>query len=89
MNELTDRQRELLDAIVARWLAAKPPPTLRELGDAFGIASTNGVSDTLKRLEKKGVIRRTTLHSRGIDLVLEHPEVKEAITRAKAARATS
>lgn len=87
MTELTQRQRQILDAIVERWVAAKPPPTLRELGDAFGIASTNGVSDTLKRMEKKGAIRRTSLHSRGIELVLEHPDVAASVASAKRARA--
>ena len=44
------------------------PPTLREIGDAFGIASTNGVRYYLDRLELAGRIRRDRFTSRGIEL---------------------
>jgi repressor LexA len=47
------------------------PPTLREIGDAFGIASTNGVRYYLDRLEKAGKIRRDRFTSRGIELTEE------------------
>ncbi|HEX7076800.1 MAG TPA: transcriptional repressor LexA [Candidatus Eisenbacteria bacterium] len=49
------------------------PPTLREIGDAFGIASTNGVRYYLDRLEQAGKIRRDRFTSRGIELT-EPPE---------------
>ena len=44
------------------------PPTLREIGAAFGIASTNGVRYYLDRLEQAGKIRRDRWTSRGIEL---------------------
>jgi repressor LexA len=44
------------------------PPTLREIGTAFGIASTNGVRYYLDRLEQAGKIRRDRWTSRGIEL---------------------
>jgi repressor LexA len=44
------------------------PPTIREIGEAFGIASTNGVRYYLDRLEKAGKIRRDKWTSRGIEL---------------------
>jgi len=44
------------------------PPTIREIGEAFGIASTNGVRYYLDRLEKAGRIRRDRWTSRGIEL---------------------
>jgi len=40
------------------------PPTIRELGDALGISSTNGVNDHLKALEKKGYLSRESSKSR-------------------------
>jgi repressor LexA len=49
------------------------PPTLREIGTAFGIASTNGVRYYLDRLEQAGKIRRDRFTSRGIE-VTETPE---------------
>jgi repressor LexA len=44
------------------------PPTLREIGAQFGIASTNGVRYYLDRLEQAGKIRRDRWTSRGIEL---------------------
>ncbi len=46
------------------------PPTLREIGTAFGIASTNGVRYHLDRLERDGKIRRDRFTSRGIEVQL-------------------
>ena len=34
------------------------PPSYREIGDALGIASTNGVSDHVKALIKKGYLKK-------------------------------
>jgi repressor LexA len=44
------------------------PPTIREIGTAFGLASTNGVRYYLDRLELAGRIRRDRWTSRGIEL---------------------
>jgi repressor LexA len=44
------------------------PPTIREIGVAFHIASTNGVRYYLDRLEASGKIRRDRFTSRGIEL---------------------
>jgi len=69
----TDRQQEVLDFINSYATAHGYPPTLREIGKGLGIQSTNGVTDHLKALEKKGYVQRTKLHSRGIVLVQEQP----------------
>lgn len=42
------------------------PPTLREIGAAIGVRSTNGVNDHLRALERKGYITRDDMLSRGI-----------------------
>ncbi len=67
---LTQRQREILDFISASIVERGYPPTLREIGEHFGIRSTNGVNDHLKALEKKGVLRREDLKSRAMRPVL-------------------
>lgn len=46
------------------------PPTIREIGAAFGIASTNGVRYHLDKLEREGRIRRDRFTSRGIEVQL-------------------
>ncbi len=48
------------------------PPTIREIGKEFGIASTNGVRYHLNRLEKEGKLRRSEKISRGIE-TSRHP----------------
>lgn len=42
------------------------PPTIREIGEAFGISSTNGVRYYLAMLEKGGHLKRSGRISRGI-----------------------
>jgi repressor LexA len=66
---LTDRQRAILDFIVATIHTRGFPPTLREIGQAFEIRSTKGVNDHLEALERKGRIRRQKDLSRAIEVV--------------------
>ncbi len=63
-----DREQAILDYISASLHERGYPPTLREIGAAFGIASTNGVRYHLDRLEQAGRIRRDRWTSRGIEL---------------------
>lgn len=58
MEELPPRQKELLDFIASFSDQRGIPPTLREIGEALGIKSTNGVSDQVKALVKKGFLER-------------------------------
>ena len=68
IKELTPRQREILDFIREMIENKGLPPTIREIGERFKIASTNGVRAILSALSKKGYIRRKPLVSRGIEL---------------------
>ena len=63
---LTERQRNILAYISSSINDRGFPPTLREIGEHFGIRSTNGVNDHLKALEKKGHLRREDLKSRAM-----------------------
>lgn len=65
-KQLTDRQTVALDAITDAIDETGYPPTIRELGDVLGIASTNGVNDHLKALERKGYIKRDGAQARGL-----------------------
>jgi repressor LexA len=59
---LTARQSEIL-----AFIESQPyPPTVREIGEFFGITSPNGVSCHLKALERKGVILRKAHKARDI-----------------------
>ncbi len=66
---LTKRQQDILGFIESFMQERGYPPTLREIGNEFGIKSTNGVRVNLFALEKKQYIRRRPWLSRGIELV--------------------
>jgi len=57
---LTRRQAQILGYIVDCIREHRLPPTIAEIGDRFGIASTNGVNDHLVALERKGYITRSS-----------------------------
>jgi SOS-response transcriptional repressor LexA len=64
---LTERQTQVLSAIVAHFEQHACTPTVRELADAVGIGSTNAMTDHVDALEAKGFIRRLARgKSRGI-----------------------
>lgn len=66
---LTDRQCELLAFIREHHAKHGYPPTFREMASALGVASTNGINDHLRALEKKGYIERQDLKSRAIKVL--------------------
>ena len=65
---LTDRQKDIVRFIADYIDAEKYPPTMREIGRHFRIASTNGVNDHLVSIEAKGYIERRPFISRGLVL---------------------
>jgi repressor LexA len=62
-----ERTREILSFIQKFQRDRGYPPTIREIGGAFGIASTNGVRYHLHRLEEQGLLKRSEKISRGIE----------------------
>ncbi|MEZ6130938.1 MAG: repressor LexA [Planctomycetaceae bacterium] len=65
---MTKRQREIYEFLKDRIQNRGFGPTVREIGDHFGIKSPNGVMCHLKALEKKGLITRESNMSRAICL---------------------
>lgn len=66
MEEITDRQREILTYIQKTTEERGFPPTIREIGEEMEIRSTNGVNDHLKALERKGFLTRGEQQSRSL-----------------------
>jgi repressor LexA len=60
MEDLAPRQKEVLDFIASSVHQLGLPPSLREIGDALGIRSTNGVADHVKALIRKGYLERVS-----------------------------
>jgi repressor LexA len=69
MDDLTKRQREILDYLVGYLAGRGYPPTIREIREAFGLSSNRGIVDHLKALERKGYIRRAKGSSRAIEIL--------------------
>jgi repressor LexA len=65
---LTARQRQILDFILEQIDRRGFPPTIREIGDQFGISSPNGVRDHLIALQRKGYLKRTPEKSRSLEV---------------------
>jgi repressor LexA len=58
VERLSDRQQQILRYIHDRLQDDGVLPSYREIGDAMGIRSTNGVSDHIKALIRKGYLSR-------------------------------
>jgi repressor LexA len=58
LQELSPRQREILDFMRSSLDQRGVVPSYREIGAALGIGSTNAVSDHIKALTRKGYIER-------------------------------
>jgi repressor LexA len=82
LDQLTKRQREVFDFVRDKIVNRGYGPTVREIGEFFGISSPNGVMCHLKALEKKGLILRSPNKSRAIELVGDHGEVPAGLPLA-------
>lgn len=71
LSELADRQRDVLAYILHHIEAFDGYPTVREIGDALGIASTNGVQDHLNALMKKGYLLLGEGQARGLRVLYD------------------
>jgi repressor LexA len=80
-SEPSKRQRDVLDFVSATIQQRGIPPTYREIGDALGISSTNGVADHVKALVRKGYLRKAGSGSaRGIQLTQRAQPVQRGDT---------
>jgi repressor LexA len=70
-EELSDRQRQILGYIKKVTRERNYPPSVREIGEAVGLASSSTVHNHLNQLERKGLIHRDPSKSRTVQLVDE------------------
>jgi len=75
LPSLTQRQKEIYDFLLKTIREKGYAPSIPEIGSKFKIASTNGVSDHLKALEKKGYIRRVGKRAFEVLTALGQPAV--------------
>lgn len=77
MQELTERQQQVLDFIKEQVKEKGYPPSVREIGAAVGLRSSSTVHGHLRRLERKGYIRRDPTKPRAIE-ILNNEEMAES-----------
>lgn len=68
MITLSDRQKKILQFIVAFFNENNFPPTIREIGERVGISSTSVVNYNLTKLEELNLINRRKEVSRGLNI---------------------
>jgi repressor LexA len=66
---LTGRQREIFDYLSAYVRERGYPPTVREIGEAVGLASPSTVHAHLANLERAGLLKRDPTKPRALELV--------------------
>ncbi|AGT31642.1 XRE family transcriptional regulator [Geobacillus genomosp. 3] len=69
MTKLSKRQQQILEFIKQEVKTKGYPPSVREIGEAVGLASSSTVHGHLARLESKGYIRRDPTKPRAIEIL--------------------
>jgi repressor LexA len=74
MDDLSARQRRILEFIRATVRDRGYPPTVREIGEAVGLTSSSSVHSQLANLERRGLLRKDPTKPRAIGLQGPGPE---------------
>jgi repressor LexA len=74
-EQLTTRQKRILDVIRDAVADRGYPPSIREIGEAVGLTSTSSVHSQLEALQRKGFIRRDPTKPRAIEVHFDDPVV--------------
>ena len=68
MEDITARQRRIIEYIRKTVRDRGYPPTVREIGEAVGLASSSSVHAQLANLERRGLVRRDPTKPRAMEL---------------------
>lgn len=68
-RKLTERQRRIVDMIQTSLSQRSYPPSMREIGDAVGLASLSSVTHQLARLQDLGYLRRDPGKPRAMEVI--------------------
>jgi repressor LexA len=67
-TELTGKRKEILDFIASQLRVRGYPPSVREIGEAVGLASSSTVHTHLTTLQRQGYLRRDPTKPRAIEV---------------------
>src|SRR5437899_55750 len=68
MDDITTRQRRILEFIRKTVRDRGYPPTVREIGEAVGLTSSSSVHAQLANLQRRGLIKRDPAKPRAMEL---------------------
>ena len=68
MEDITARQRRIIEFIRKTVRDRGYPPTVREIGEAVGLASSSSVHAQLANLERRGLVKRDPTKPRAMEL---------------------
>lgn len=80
MDEITPRQRRILEYIRRTIHDRGYPPTVREIGEAVGLTSSSSVHAQLGNLQRKGMLRKDASRPRAIEIAGTRPRGAGAVT---------
>ena len=72
-KSLSDKQVAILDVIRRSVSQRGYPPSMREIGDAVGLASLSSVTHQLNQLELSGYLRRDPNRPRALEVLIDLP----------------
>lgn len=84
IKPLTKKQEAIIGYISDHMSRRGFAPTIREIGDAVGLASSSSVSHQLAQLEKHGYIRRNSNQARTIELLYQPQQAETTEERVPA-----
>ncbi|TXK20070.1 transcriptional repressor LexA [Homoserinibacter sp. GY 40078] len=76
-KSLSDKQLAILEVIQRSVSTRGYPPSMREIGDAVGLASLSSVTHQLNQLELAGYLRRDPNRPRALEVLIDVPGASE------------
>lgn len=81
-KSLSEKQLAILEFIQRSVATRGYPPSMREIGDAVGLASLSSVTHQLGQLELSGYLRRDPNRTRALEVLIELPESTDGVEGA-------
>jgi repressor LexA len=88
-KSLSDKQLAILDVIQRSVSQRGYPPSMREIGDAVGLASLSSVTHQLNQLELSGYLRRDPNRPRAMEVLIDMPVPEDGSEVAEFADSTA
>lgn len=81
-KSLSEKQLAILEVIQQSVSRRGYPPSMREIGDAVGLASLSSVTHQLNQLELSGYLRRDPNRTRALEVLIEVPRTDDGAESA-------